>query len=178
MNRVNLELEQFMKLAEADSDMYKCNNIEWSLYANVWIHQQWLLAWVQTFLSGKMKDPRNLFRNCRQHGVKDPQQILANKQKPEFLVCKHNIKLLKRHSPYFCLKYLMDLVTDAMLKGDIICASKVMGIIHKEGSKKRWRLINKSMCKARGGLTLAMKVPMAKVRHIGSTKPRRKSMER
>jgi hypothetical protein len=53
MNRVDLELEQFMKLAEADSHKYKRNNIKWSPYASVWIHQQWLLAWVQTFLLGK-----------------------------------------------------------------------------------------------------------------------------
>ncbi len=38
MNRVDLELEQFMKSAEADSHKYKRNNIEWSPYASVWIH--------------------------------------------------------------------------------------------------------------------------------------------
>jgi hypothetical protein len=127
MNRVNLEQEQFMKLAEADSHKYKRNNIKWSLYAGVWIHQQWLMAWVQTFLSGKTKDPRNLFCNCGWRGIKDPRQITADKLKAEFLICKHNIKLLERHSPYFCLKYLADLVTDATLKGDIIRTPKVNG---------------------------------------------------
>ncbi len=59
----------------------------------------------------------------------------------------------------------MDLITDATLKGDIICASKVMGIILKEASKKQWRRINKSTCKVRSGLTLAVKVPIAKGEH-------------
>jgi hypothetical protein len=38
MNRVDIELEQFMKSAKADSYKYKPNNIEWSPYAGVWIH--------------------------------------------------------------------------------------------------------------------------------------------
>ncbi len=38
MNRVNLELKQLMKSAEADSNKYNCNNIKWSPYAGVWIH--------------------------------------------------------------------------------------------------------------------------------------------
>ncbi len=53
MNRVDLELDQFMKSAEKDSHKYKRNNIEWSPYVGVWIHQWWMLAWVQTYLSGK-----------------------------------------------------------------------------------------------------------------------------
>jgi hypothetical protein len=101
MDRVDLELEQFMKLAEADSHKYKCNNIELPLYASVWFHLQWLLARVPTFLLGKTTDTRNLFRNCRQRGIKDSRQIMANKLKAEFLVCKHNIELLKRHTRTF-----------------------------------------------------------------------------
>jgi hypothetical protein len=54
-----------------------------------------------------------------------------------------------------------NLVTDTTLKGVIICTSKVTGIIHKEASKKRWRRINKSTCKACGGLMVVVKVPMA-----------------
>ncbi len=38
MNKVDMELEQFMKSAEMDSHKYKCSNIEWSLYSSVWIH--------------------------------------------------------------------------------------------------------------------------------------------
>ncbi len=64
MNKVDMELEQFMKSAEMDSHKYKCSNIEWSLYSSVWIHRWWLLKWVQTFLSGKTCDPYNYFREC------------------------------------------------------------------------------------------------------------------
>jgi hypothetical protein len=35
MNKVDMELEQFMKLAEMDSHKYKCNNIKWSPYSSV-----------------------------------------------------------------------------------------------------------------------------------------------
>jgi hypothetical protein len=56
MNKVDMELEQFMKLAEMDSHKYKRNKIEWSPYSSVWIHQRWLLKQVKTFLSGKTCD--------------------------------------------------------------------------------------------------------------------------
>jgi hypothetical protein len=38
MNRVDLELEQFITSADKDSHMFKRNNIEWSPYLGVWIH--------------------------------------------------------------------------------------------------------------------------------------------
>jgi hypothetical protein len=38
MNRVDLELEQFIQLAEKDRHKFNCNNIKWSPYVGVWIH--------------------------------------------------------------------------------------------------------------------------------------------
>jgi hypothetical protein len=72
MNRVDLELINFMKWAEKDSHKYKRNNIKWSPYVGVWIHHQWLLAWVQSYLAGRTWDPRNLFCDCQNRGTKDP----------------------------------------------------------------------------------------------------------
>ncbi len=72
LNLVDLELEQFMKSAEQGCHKYKRNNIEWSLYAGVWILRRWLLSRVLTFISGKTRDPRNLFHDCWLKGVKDP----------------------------------------------------------------------------------------------------------
>ncbi len=51
------------------------------------------------------------------------------------------------------------LVMAAKRKGDTVCASKITGIIQKEATQKRWRHINKSTGKARGSLTVAVKVP-------------------
>jgi hypothetical protein len=52
------------------------------------------------------------------------------------------------------------------MKGDVIHASKVTGIIQKEVNRKQWRQINKSTCKAQGGLAVAVKIPMADGGHI------------
>jgi hypothetical protein len=60
MNKFDLELEQFMKAAEKDCCKYKQTDIAWSWYSGVWLHQQWLLACIQRYLSGKTGDPRNL----------------------------------------------------------------------------------------------------------------------
>jgi hypothetical protein len=43
MNKVDLELEEFMKFSERRSHKYKRNKIEWLPYAKVWIHRRWLL---------------------------------------------------------------------------------------------------------------------------------------
>jgi hypothetical protein len=91
--------------------------------------------------------------------------ITADELHAEFLVCKHNIDILQKHSPHFRLKFLKGLVTKAKRRGDRLCASKVTGIIHKEATKKKWRRINWSTRKARGGLTLAVKVPTQDGRH-------------
>jgi hypothetical protein len=136
MNKVDMELEQFMKLAKMDSHKYKRNNIEWSLYSSVWIHQRWHLKWVQTFLSGKTHDPRNLFRECSTRGVKDPCLITRDELKTDFFLCKHNIKILKKNSPFFWLKFLKGLVKKAKRHGDVFHTSKITGIIEKEASRK------------------------------------------
>jgi hypothetical protein len=72
LNLVDLELEKFMKSAEQGCHKYKRNNIEWFLYAGMWILRRWLLSWVLTFMSGRTMDPRNLFCDCRLKSVKDP----------------------------------------------------------------------------------------------------------
>jgi hypothetical protein len=75
MNKFDLELEQFMKVAEKDCHKYKRTNIEWSPYFGVWLHQRWLLTCIQRYLSGKTRDPRNLIQDCRKRGVTDPRLI-------------------------------------------------------------------------------------------------------
>ena len=52
-------------------------------------------------------------------------------------------------------------MTKAKTRGDNTCASKVTGIIQKDASRKQWRQINRSTHKARGSLTVAVKVPTA-----------------
>jgi hypothetical protein len=89
------------------------------------------------YLAGKTKDLRNIFRECRKHSVKDPCQISSDELKAEFLVCKYNIELLKKHSPYFRLKFLTSLVTNATSKGNTAHTSKLTGVIHKERSRKQ-----------------------------------------
>jgi hypothetical protein len=39
MNRIDLELEQYMKSSEQNCHKYKRTHIKWSPYAGVWLHQ-------------------------------------------------------------------------------------------------------------------------------------------
>ncbi len=79
---------------------------------------------------------------------KDQRLITRDELKTDFFVCKHNIKILKKNSPFFGLKFLKGLVKKAKRRGDAFCILKITGIIEKEASRKLWRRINKSTCKA------------------------------
>jgi hypothetical protein len=99
MDKFDMELEQFMKLVEMDCHKYKRNNIEWSLYSSVWIHQRWLLKWVQTFLSSKTCDPHNLFCECSTQGMKDPRLINRDELKTDVLSVSIISRYLRRTAP-------------------------------------------------------------------------------
>jgi hypothetical protein len=85
-----------MKSAEHDCHKYKRNNIEWSPYAGVWIHWRWLLARVYKYLMGKIRDPRNLIRDCWLWSVKHPQVITMDKLRTKLYTCKQNLELLEK----------------------------------------------------------------------------------
>ncbi len=103
MNNINKEMEQFMKLAERDSHKFKQNSIEWSPITRVWLRQRWLLQGMQKYIAGRVRDPRNLFRECALRGIKDPRQITMDEIVAKFYVCKHNLALLEKHGPHFRL---------------------------------------------------------------------------
>jgi hypothetical protein len=116
---------------------------------------------MQNYLAGKTRDPRNLIKACRKQGVKDPRHITQVELQTEFYVCKHNLNILAKHGPYFCRKFLRRLLTSAKQNGDAAQATKIVGILQKEASQKRWRQVNRTTRKAGGGLTVAVKVPIA-----------------
>jgi hypothetical protein len=73
---------------------------------------------VQTFLSGDTRDPHNLFHECSTQGIKVPCLITRDELKTDFFVCKHNIKIFKKNSPFFRLKFLKSLVKKAKRRGE------------------------------------------------------------
>jgi hypothetical protein len=159
MNKIDSELKQFMESSEYDCHKYKRMHIKWSPYAGVWHHRQWLLVQVERYLSGKIQDPRNLFRECSRQGVKDPHRITRDELKTEFFVCRQNLVILAKNGPHFCHRFLQGLCTEAKLKGEGSRAAKIGGILQKEASRKRWRQVDRSTWKTRGGLTVAGEVP-------------------
>ena len=135
-NKVDLELEQFMKSTEHGCHKYKRNDIEWSPFAGVWIHRRWLLARVHKYQMGKVRDPCNLIGDCRLQGIMHLQLITMDELRTEFYICKQNIELLKKHSSYFWLEFLKSLVSTAKKQGERVRALKLVGMIQKEDSRK------------------------------------------
>jgi hypothetical protein len=92
--------------------------------------------------------------------VKDPQQITRDELKMYFFVCRQNLIALAKNGPHFRCQFLQGLCSKAKLKGERNCAAKISGILQKEASRKQWRRVNRSTRKTRGGLTVAVKVPI------------------
>jgi hypothetical protein len=159
MNKVDLELEQFMKSSKKDCHKCKRNDIEGSPYSGVWLNRQWLLCHIQTYLSGNTRDPRNLFRECRKRGLSDPWAMTQDELNVEFFVCKENLNHLAKQDPYYCPQFLKRRVASAKAADNPCRAAKITGILHKEASRKRWLRVNRLAQKSCGGLTVAVKVP-------------------
>jgi hypothetical protein len=117
LNKIDLELEQFMKTAERDSHKFKRTHIEWSPRLGVWIHR-WCLARVKNFLARWTRDLCNLICACRLCSVMDPRHILMDELKTEFFVLKRNLDLLTKNGPAFHLKFLKGLFTAAKGRGN------------------------------------------------------------
>ncbi len=86
---------------------------------------------------------------------------MQDELRTEFYVCKHNLELLVKNGPHFCQKFLQGLVTSSKQRDDATQASKVVSILQKEASRKQWRQVNRTTCKAREGLTVVVKVSTA-----------------
>jgi hypothetical protein len=52
--------------------------------------------------------------------------------KTKFFVCKRNIELLMKNSPFFRLKFLKDLVKSAKERGDKLQELKVTGVFRRK----------------------------------------------
>ena len=59
LNKIDSELEQFMKSSKRASHKIKRDCIEWSPATGIWIHLRWMLKRVSNFLDGKTRDPHN-----------------------------------------------------------------------------------------------------------------------
>jgi hypothetical protein len=143
MNRVDKELEDFMKAAEKDCHKYIGGHIKWCPETGVWTKHHWLLGWVQVFLNGgRVRDPKNLFADCRKHGIRDPRQIIQDKLNVEFFICKQNLEYLVKHGPRMCRDFLNELIHIAKRKGDQARATKIATILQHKKVQKYWCDIN------------------------------------
>jgi hypothetical protein len=84
MNKVDLELEEFMNSSEKGCHKFKQDIIKWSFYTKVRIHWHGLLKRVEQYLEGKTRDSQNLICEYHRHGVESPLQITMDELKTDF----------------------------------------------------------------------------------------------
>jgi len=160
MNKWDKELEDFMKSAEANCRTYKQCHIEWSPEVGAWMRRRWLLARVKKFLEGKIRDPRNLFRDCRKHSIKDPRFITREELNAEFHLTQQKLDDYAKKAPKLRRQHLKDLHRKAVARGDEDRAKIILRILHREATRKRWRRVNRSTKPPRARSVLSVKVPL------------------
>ena len=160
MNKWDRELEQFMRSAENNCRKFKQCHIEWSPEVGSWMRRRWLLAQVRKYLDGKIRDPRNLFRDCRKYNVKDPRFISRDELNAEYYVTNREIERLAKLAPKLRRQHLKDLIRKAKQQGDVDRAATILRILHREASRKRWRRVNRSTKPPRARSVLSVKVPI------------------
>ena len=60
-----------------------------------------MLGRVDNFLKGKVPDPRNLYRDCKKHGISDPRKMIRDELDTEVAICTKELENSeRRHQNY------------------------------------------------------------------------------
>lgn len=87
---------------------------------------------VQEILNGKVKDPWNLFRDCRKQGLKDPREMTQLDLNCEVWICTHEISRLAKQAHYLCHQHLKQLVQETKQRGDEDKARQILNMLLKK----------------------------------------------
>ena len=126
-------------------------HITWIPEVGVWLQRRWLLARVVQFINGAIPDPCNLFRDCDKHDLEDPRLITPAQLHLEIHICNLKISELHKTAPQMRRDHLTSCIKEAEAAGDDKRKEAIIAIIRKEVKRKRWRLVNRSTKKPRGG---------------------------
>ena len=125
----------------------------------MWLTRQWILGCLDHFLNGKVLKPRNLFRDCRKNGIKDPRDMTRDDLGAEVAIFTKDLKLLAKKAPMLRHAHLKSLVKAAEARGDQGRVTAILKILHREAGMKRWQNVNRTTKAPRARSILSVKVP-------------------
>ena len=175
MDRWDDELTDYMRSAEKHCNQRRGKQLDWSPEVGVWLSRRWLLKRIQKWMDGKTRDPRNLFRSCRNQKLKDPREMTPHELAVEMWICTRALERLEKLAPKKRREHLQELRDRAQKKLDRARRFRddrevqkheekvriINNIIQRERSVRRWGRIGQSTKKFRGQQVVSVRVPRA-----------------
>ena len=129
-------------------------DMQFSLEVKLWNDR--MNAWRELIRlkRGQVKHKGHCLRTARRRGLPHPESLTLEACEEGFAYARGRKRDLRSSAPARRQTHLQDLLMDAEAKGDAERATKVRGVIKREGDKKMWYCINRSQKDPRGGATI------------------------
>jgi len=158
INRWDDELTDYMKAAEERCHKYKQNHVEWSPEFGVWKRRQRLLYRVGKYLRGKVKDSRNLIRDCLKKKICDPRLMDQELLKVELFLCKKKMQELKASAPADRHEHLKNRLQVHRESGNEKAIADVLRIMRREANDKRFKRLRWTNKPNQGGAVYDVRI--------------------
>ena len=149
MNKWDDELTDYMRASEDKCRTFKMNHIDYSPIVGAWKRRLWLLNRVKRFLEGKVRNPRNLIRDCMKkdvadNSIGDPRQMTMDQVELDIFVCIGQLKALDEKAPQLRREHLKNCLKKARTRQDEERAAIILRILHAEAKRKRMKRIKRT----------------------------------
>jgi len=158
MNRWDDELTEYMRSAEDKCHKFKQDHVSWSPEYGIWRRRRLLLLRVEKYLNGKVRDSRNLIRDCTKKGICDPRQMNFELLKVELFLCKKKMEQLKATAPTDRRVHLQRRLKVHRDAGNEKAVKDVVRIMRKEANEKRFRRLRWTTKPDQGGAVYNVRV--------------------
>ena len=108
---------------------------------------------------GRVKDPRNLYRQCRRHKLPQPRDLSEGDLAAREANCLAELVSLRQRAPELRVKFLRERLAAAKERDDDKAVQGIRRILRREAIRKRWRQIKFTVNPEAGGAVTRVKVP-------------------
>ena len=170
LNRWDREVVEYKRCAESKCNKKYDGTIPFSDEVGVWFNRLRIYRWMARFKEGRVKDPRNLFRQCKRHGVPQPRELSPEDVAAREASCLSELASRRQRAPELRVRFLRERLDDAIAREDEESAAAIRRILRKEAIRKRWRNIQSTVQPDSGGAVTRLMVPTSAGPSLFSTK--------
>jgi len=159
LNSWDREVTQMKLAAEARCGHNYAGQMEYSEGVGIWWNRLRIYRWMIRFKSGRVKDARNLFRQCKRHHLPQPRDLSVGDIAAREANCLAELVSLRRRAPELRVKFLRERLDAAKEREDPKAIHGIRRILRREAIRKRWRKVKFTVNPEAGGAVTRVKVP-------------------